>query len=52
LDSAHLADHFYIGFVEYVMVGRENGAQTCAQTKITIITSIVGAVAFDETVVI
>jgi len=32
LDAAHLAEHFNIGFVEYVMVGRENGAETCART--------------------
>jgi len=34
LDAAHLAEHFYIGFVENLSVGRENGAETCALTLV------------------
>jgi len=28
LDSAHLGYHFYVDFVEYLVVGLENGAKT------------------------
>jgi len=32
LNSAHLAEHFYIYFVESLMVGRENGDETCERS--------------------
>jgi len=28
LDAAHLVDHFYVDFVEYLVVGLENGTKT------------------------
>jgi len=52
LDSAHLGKHFNTGFVEYVMVGRENGAETCSRKVIMCAPDIVGALAFNETIVL
>ena len=31
-DTVRLEEHFYIGFEEYLMLGRENGAETCIRT--------------------
>ena len=31
-DTARLEERFYIGFEKYLMLGRENGAETCIRT--------------------
>ena len=32
-DTASIEEHFYIGFEEYLMLGRKNGIETCVSTK-------------------
>ena len=30
-DTASIEEHFYIGFEEYLVLGRENGTKTCSK---------------------
>ena len=39
-DTASIEKHFYIGFEEYLMLGRENGTKTCLRTATTRIMNI------------
>ena len=32
-DTASVEEYFYIGFQEYLMLGRKNGIETCVGTK-------------------
>ena len=32
-DTASIEEHFYVEFQEYLMLGRENGIETCVGTK-------------------
>ena len=32
-DTASIEEHFYIGFEEYLMLGRKNGIESCVSTK-------------------
>ena len=51
-DTVRLEEHFYIGFEEYLMLGRENGAKTCLRTTTTRMMNTVRALAFEESIVI
>ena len=51
-DTASIEEHFYIGFQEYLMLGRENGTKTCLRTTTTRIMSIVEALTSEEIIVI
>ena len=51
-DPASIEKHFYIGFQEYLMLGRENGTKTCLRTTTTRIVSIVEALTSEEIIVI
>ena len=51
-DTASIEEHFYIGFQEYLMLGRENGTKTCLRTTTTRIVSIVEALTSEEIIVI
>ena len=51
-DTASIEEHFYIGFQEYLMLGRENGTKTCLRTTTTRIVSIVEALTSEENIVI
>ena len=32
-DTASIKEHCYVGFQEYLMLGRKNGIETCVGTK-------------------
>ena len=51
-DTASIEEHFYIGFEEYLMLGRENGTKTCLRTTTTRKVSIVEALTSEENIVI
>jgi len=51
-DTASIEEHFYIGFEEYLMLGRENGTKTCLRTTTTRIMNIVEAPTSEEIIVI
>ena len=51
-DTASIEKHFYIGFEEYLMLGRENGTKTCLRTTMTRIMNIVEALTSKEIIVI
>ena len=51
-DTASIEKHFYVGFQEYLMLGRENGTKTCLRTTTTRIVSIVEALTSEEIIVI
>ena len=52
-DPASIEKHFYIGFQEYLMLGRENGTKTCLRTTTTRrIMNIVEALTFEVIIVI
>jgi len=51
-DTARLEEHFYIGFDEYLMLGRENGTKTCLRTITTRMMNTVIALTFEEIIVI
>ena len=51
-DTASIEEHLYIDVEKYLMLGRENGTKTCLRTTTTRVMINVGALTFEEIIVI